>query len=81
MFLLPITYCLLPDLMITITVNGTLRPLEPHATLLDLIDSLGLKRELVAAEINGELVRRATLADRRLADGDQVEIVEFVGGG
>jgi thiamine biosynthesis protein ThiS len=35
----------------------------------------------VAVEVNRALVRRAERAERRLAEGDAVEIVTLVGGG
>ncbi|HVR44145.1 MAG TPA: sulfur carrier protein ThiS [Thermoanaerobaculia bacterium] len=66
---------------IRIEVNGATRAVEPEATVLDLVRELGLELELVAVEINRELVRRSDLAGRHLAPGDRVEIVEFVGGG
>jgi thiamine biosynthesis protein ThiS len=66
---------------ITITVNGDSRELPAGTTALGLIDLLGLKRELVAVEVNQQLVRRVALGERELAAGDVVEIVEFVGGG
>jgi thiamine biosynthesis protein ThiS len=35
----------------------------------------------VAIEHNGNIVPRAEWTDARLADGDRLEIVHFVGGG
>ena len=66
---------------VRITVNGASREVSSGATLLQLIESLGLRRELVAVEVNQQLVRRAKLEGAILAEGDRVEIVEFVGGG
>jgi thiamine biosynthesis protein ThiS len=51
------------------------------ATLLTLIEQLALTPERVAVELNRDVVRRADWPDTRLADGDRVEIVHFVGGG
>jgi thiamine biosynthesis protein ThiS len=64
-----------------ITVNGAPREVAPGATILQLIEALGLRRELVAVEVNQQLVRRAKLDGATLSEGDRVEIVEFVGGG
>ena len=66
---------------VRITVNGASREVSSGATLLQLIESLGLRRELVAVEVNQQLVRRAKLDAATLSEGDRVEIVEFVGGG
>jgi sulfur carrier protein len=65
-------------------LNGQSREFEqlaPGANLQDLIVELGLKGDRVAIEHNGNIVPRAEWADARLADGDRLEIVHFVGGG
>jgi thiamine biosynthesis protein ThiS len=50
-------------------------------TLSALVDQLGMKSDRVAIELNREIVPRDRWAQTRLADGDQLEIVHFVGGG
>jgi len=50
-------------------------------TLTGLFTLLGLDAPRLAVEVNRTLVPRALHAALRLADGDQVEIVTFVGGG
>jgi sulfur carrier protein len=65
-------------------LNGQTREFEqlgPGANLQDLIAELGLKGDRVAIEHNGNIVPRAEWAEARLADGDRLEIVHFVGGG
>jgi thiamine biosynthesis protein ThiS len=64
-----------------ITVNGALRDIEPGMTVDALLTQLGVRRELIAVEVNRRLVRRTEHVSRALLDGDQVEVVEFVGGG
>jgi thiamine biosynthesis protein ThiS len=64
-----------------VIVNG-----EPHAvgeglTIAELVSQLGLNQRRIAVEVNREIVARERYAARTLADGDQVEIVQFVGGG
>ncbi|WP_330848736.1 sulfur carrier protein ThiS [Aurantiacibacter sp. MUD11] len=65
---------------ISLTVNGDPRR-TPATTIAELVRELGLKPEKVAVEHNGEIAPRSTLAEAKLADGDQLEIVHFVGGG
>lgn len=65
---------------ISLTVNGDARRTS-SATIADLVRELGLKPEKVAVEHNGEIAPRSTLAAVSLAEGDQLEIVTFVGGG
>lgn len=64
-----------------ITVNGETRTIAEQATIVDLLEDLGLPRTRVAVEVNKQLVRRADHPDTTLAEGDQVEVVTFVGGG
>jgi sulfur carrier protein len=63
-----------------LVVNGERRPVEAH-TVDELIEKLGLPKERVAVELNGDLVPRAQRASRPLKDGDALEIVTLVGGG
>jgi len=62
-------------------VNDEPRTLETGASVADLVHTLGLGPRRIAVEVNRELVPRATYAATPLRDGDQVEIVHFVGGG
>jgi thiamine biosynthesis protein ThiS len=50
-------------------------------TLAALIESLGMKADRVAVELNREIVPRDRWTEAALNDGDQLEIVQFVGGG
>lgn len=62
-------------------VNGEPRNLAGPATLSTLLASLELDPRMVVVELNREIIRRPRLAEVALADGDQVELVHFVGGG
>jgi thiamine biosynthesis protein ThiS len=64
-----------------ITLNGESYAVSGDDRLVSLIDSLKLKRGRVAVEINREIVPKANWDRTRLAAGDIVEIVNFVGGG
>ena len=50
-------------------------------TLAALIESLGMKSDRVAVELNLDIVPRDRWTDTTLKDGDRLEIVHFVGGG
>jgi sulfur carrier protein len=64
----------------TVKVNGQDRPVEPGTTIRILAGQFNLVPEKIAIELNRRLVRRDGY-DRLLVDGDQVELVTFVGGG
>lgn len=50
-------------------------------TLTALIEALGFKSDRVAVELNRDIVPRDRWTETTLKDGDQLEIVHFVGGG
>lgn len=64
-----------------VQVNGEPREVAAGSTVLVLLASLGLEGRPVAVERNTEIVPRAQHAVTVLADGDQLEVVQFVGGG
>lgn len=64
-----------------ITLNGQARQIAEGVTIAELLDELRLAGKPVAVEVNLELVPRSQHAQRRLAEGDRLEIVTLVGGG
>jgi sulfur carrier protein len=66
---------------LTIRVNGEEKFFPAPLTVDQLLLELGLRRELVAVEVNRDLVRRVEFVRHAVHDGDHLEIVEFVGGG
>lgn len=64
-----------------IFVNGEPRTIGGSTSVDDLLRLLAIPAERVAVEINETVVARDTFATHRLAGGDRVEIVHFVGGG
>ena len=66
---------------ISIRVNGQHRRVREGLSIADLALELGLEPAKVAVERNLAIVPRSTLARVRVEDGDDFEIVTFVGGG
>ena len=64
-----------------VTVNGEGTELPEGIPLTQLLEQLKLKPELVVVELNLEILKRERLSQTVLQEGDQVEIVHFVGGG
>ncbi len=66
-------------------INGEETTIAGHGsgpfTLTALIESLGMKPDRVAVELNREIAPRDRWAEITLKDGDRLEIVHFVGGG
>jgi sulfur carrier protein len=63
-------------------INGEARDFNlASATLSALVEALGMKPDRVAVELNRDIVPRDRWSETPLRDGDQLEIVHFVGGG
>lgn len=63
-----------------IKVNGEPREIADGTTVAALVAAMGLSGP-VAVERNRDVVPRKEHATTTLAEGDQLEIVHFVGGG
>lgn len=63
-----------------ITLNGEERRIE-QTDLAEFVLQLALPQQRIAIELNGSVVPRSEWPQTRVRDGDQVEIVHFVGGG
>lgn len=64
-----------------LTINGETRSFADLADVAGLVAALGLDPRKVAVERNLEIVPRSAYGRTPLADGDRIEIVQFVGGG
>jgi thiazole synthase len=69
------------DGTISIRVNGAHRRVVQGISVADLALELGLEPSRVAVERNLEIVPRSTLGEVIVEDGDDYEVVTFVGGG
>jgi len=69
------------DGTISIQVNGAHRRVAQGISVAQLAVELGLEPSRVAVERNLEIVPRSTLGEVVVEDGDDFEIVTFVGGG
>jgi thiamine biosynthesis protein ThiS len=67
--------------VVTVQLNGELREVPEGLTLAALIEWLKLPCDHVAVERNLEIVPRARWSVTPIQAGDQLEVVNFVGGG
>jgi thiamine biosynthesis protein ThiS len=63
-----------------VTLNGEQADI-PECTVQQLLAARQLERQPCAVEVNRRLVPKAAHGERRLAEGDVIEIVTLVGGG
>jgi thiazole synthase len=66
---------------VTVTINGETRHLGGPVSVSVLLTGMGLDPAKIAVERNQEVVPRSQYNDTTLADGDKLEIVQFIGGG
>jgi sulfur carrier protein len=67
--------------MIQIQLNGAAYETPEATTLSALLAQLGLADKRVALERNGAIVPKSAHASTELSAGDQIEIVQAIGGG
>lgn len=65
----------------SISVNGEHRRVPAGTTVAALVQLIGFDPARVAVERNLAVVPRSTLSEVQVEDGDDYEIVHFVGGG
>jgi len=64
-----------------VQINGDEREFSSPLSLASLLEQMGLKADRVAVELNRNIVSRDQWPTTELREGDQLEIVHFVGGG
>lgn len=64
-----------------IRLNGEPHDIDAPMTIAALLASLNIDARRVAVEHNLAVVKRARYGDTIINEGDEVEIVNFVGGG
>lgn len=64
-----------------ITLNGDRRDVPDGMSVADLLAQLGLDERGIVVEHNREILRRPRYGEVTLREGDEVELVHFVGGG
>ena len=69
------------DNSLSIRVNGEHRRVPGGINIIEMVNGLGLDPARVAVERNLEIIPRSSLSEVCVEDGDDFEIVHFVGGG
>ena len=64
-----------------IKINGEIQSFPNEITVCELLTYYALDTRKVAVECNLEIVSKSAYKSFILADGDQLEIVHFIGGG
>ena len=64
-----------------VTINGKAQTIADDSTVMDLLVSLDVSPKTVIVEHNGRILKRDRFADTSLEEGDQLELIQIVGGG
>ncbi len=64
-----------------IRLNGKLIEAPDDITVSNLLTSLGIAEERVAVEVNLNIIKKKFYETHVLHEADEVEVVNFVGGG
>ena len=67
--------------MIEIRLNGEARQIPPGLNLPGLLRHLEIHADRVAVELNRQIIRKSEWDTTVIAEGAEVEVVHFVGGG
>ncbi|MDR2090728.1 MAG: sulfur carrier protein ThiS [Clostridiales bacterium] len=62
-------------------VNGEQRKFKDGQNIADLIKECGYDKDFIVVEVNLEIIPKGKYRERPLNDGDEVEILRFMGGG
>ena len=65
----------------TIVLNGDPYSIDGEIRLVALLERLDMRQTRVAVEINREIAPKASYTETVIKPGDNVEIINFVGGG
>ena len=66
---------------IQVRLNGKDREIDSGLSVRELVESLDLNPKLIVVELNREILSRDCFGEIQVSEGDQVELVHFVGGG
>ncbi|MEI7952309.1 MAG: sulfur carrier protein ThiS [Synechococcaceae cyanobacterium ELA182] len=64
-----------------IQVNGEPRRCGPGLTLVQVLEGLGYRPQLVVVEFNGAILPRQSWGTKTVVESDVLEVVTIVGGG
>ena len=66
---------------IQVFINGKRKYFSENNSLFSLLDFLKIEKNGIAIEINQSVVPKSQYKNKIIRNGDQIEIVQFIGGG
>lgn len=65
----------------TLIINGETKSFDGELTLTEIMKALSIEGKVMAAAVNMEVVKQENWDTFKPADGDKLEMLDFVGGG
>ena len=69
------------NIKITIYINGKKKLVNFDCNLLDILEEFNIKSSFIAIEINKEVVPKSKYSTKKILKGDNIEILQMIGGG
>ena len=66
---------------ITIYINGKKKLVNIGISLQDILIMLNIKKNFIAVEVNKEVIPKSLYSSKKILDGDNIEILQMIGGG
>ena len=69
------------NIKITIYINGIKKLVNFDYTLLNILEEFNIKSSFVAIEVNKEVIPKSKYSTKKILKGDNIEILQMIGGG
>ncbi|MCG3203892.1 MAG: hypothetical protein KCHDKBKB_00569 [Elusimicrobia bacterium] len=67
--------------IISVQINGKSEKISAGISVKDYLVSKGINPHVVACELNLKILKRASLSETILNEGDTLEVIQMIGGG
>ena len=69
------------NIKITIYINGKKKLVNFDCSLLDILEKFNIESSFIAIEVNKEIVPKSKYSTKKILKGDNIEILQMIGGG
>ena len=66
---------------IEVQINGVRESVVSGTTVASILETKSVRQEMVAVEINGELIQKGKYSTLALRSGDEMEFLHYMAGG
>ena len=69
------------NIKITIYIKEQKKLVNIDCSLLDILEELNIQSSFIAIEVNKEVIPKSTYSNKKIYKGDNIEILQMIGGG